>query len=260
MEMSRAADQPLPQRVNLFVTCLVDEFVPKVGISVVNVLESLGVEVDFPPDQTCCAQPAFNSGFRNGARQVAARFIDTFEATEGPIVCPSGSCVAMVRNFYPDLFRDDPEKLARVEKLNERVFEFTEFLVDVLGIDDVSVEIESRATYHQCCHLLRELHIEHQPELLLESVSGLNIVPMERKEVCCGFGGTFSLKMSDISTAMLDEKLDNALATGARTLVAGDTGCIMHMQGGLRRRGADVQVVHIAEVLDEKSDWHRLER
>lgn len=230
---------------------------PNVGMSVVNILESRGIEVHFPPDQTCCGQPAFNSGFRNDARPVASRFLDIFEATEGPIICPSGSCVAMIRNFYADLFRGHPDDLARARRLSSRIFEFTEFLVDVLGIDDLDVSRDTDATYHRCCHLLRELHVDKQPTSLLNNVNGLDIKPMERDEVCCGFGGTFSIKMSEVSTAMLDEKLDNVQATGASTLVAGDTGCIMHMQGGLRRRGSDVKVVHIAEMLDAKSDLRR---
>ena len=252
--MNQDATAETPQRVNLFVTCLVDQFMPNVGMSVVNILESRGIEVHFPYDQTCCGQPAFNSGFRNDARPVASRFLDIFEATEGPIVCPSGSCVAMARNFYRDLFRDHPDELARAERLSKRIFEFTEFIVEVLGIEDLEVSKDTDATYHRCCHLLRELHIDEQPSSLLKNVEGLNLKPMERDEVCCGFGGAFSVKMSDVSTAMLNEKLDNVQATGASTLIAGDTGCIMHMQGGLRRRGSDVQVVRVAEMLDAKSD------
>lgn len=252
--MNQDATAETPRRVNLFVTCLVDQFMPNVGMSVVNILESRGIEVHFPSDQTCCGQPAFNSGFRNDARPVASRFLDVFEATEGPIVCPSGSCVAMVRNFYRDLFRDHPDELARAERLSKRIFEFTEFIVDVLGIEDLEISKDTDATYHRCCHLLRELHIDEQPSSLLNNVAGLDLKPMERDEVCCGFGGAFSVKMSDVSTAMLNEKLDNVQATGASTLIAGDTGCIMHMQGGLRRRGSDIQVVHVAEMLDAKSD------
>ena len=258
--MNRESTSEFPRRVNLFVTCLVDQFMPNVGMSVVNILEARGIEVHFPPDQTCCGQPAFNSGFRSDARPVAARFLDIFEATDGPIVCPSGSCAAMVRNFYPDLFRDYPEELARAAKIAQRVYEVTEFIVDVLGIDDLDVSKNIDATYHRCCHLLRELHVDEQPTTLLDNVDGLELKPMVRDEVCCGFGGAFSVKMSDISTAMLDEKLDNVLATGASTLIAGDTGCIMHMQGGLRRRGSDVQVVHIAELLDSQSGLGRAQK
>ena len=166
----------------------------------------------------------------------------------------------MVRNFYPDLFRDHPDELARAEKLASRVYEVTEFIVDVLGVEDLEVRKDIDATYHRCCHLLRELHVDEQPTALLENVDGLDLKQMERDEVCCGFGGAFSVKMSDVSTAMLNEKLDNVVATGASTLIAGDTGCIMHMQGGLRRRGSDVQVVHIAELLDSQSDPIRTEQ
>ncbi len=246
-----------PAKVNLFVTCLVDQFAPNVGMSVVNILEARGIEVHFPPDQTCCGQPAFNSGFRNDAYPVAARFLDIFEATDGPIVCPSGSCVAMVRNFYKDLFREHPEDLARAQALSERIYEFTEFIVDVLGIDDLDVSVDLDATYHRCCHLLRELHVDTQPATLLSNVDGLDLKSLHRDDVCCGFGGAFSVKMSEISSAMLEEKLDNVVAAGASHLISGDTGCILHMQGGLRRRGADVQVVHIAEVLDANSDISR---
>ena len=258
--MKRENTSERPRRVNLFVTCLVDQFMPYVGMSVVNILEAQGIEVHFPPDQTCCGQPAFNSGFRNDARPVASRFLDIFEVTDGPIVCPSGSCAAMVRNFYPDLFRDHPDELARAEKLAHRVYEVTEFIVDVLGVEDLEVRKDIDATYHRCCHLLRELHVDEQPTALLENVDGLDLKPMERDEVCCGFGGAFSVKMPDVSTAMLDEKLDNVVATGASTLIAGDTGCIMHMQGGLRRRGSHVQVVHIAELLDSQSNPIRIEQ
>jgi L-lactate dehydrogenase complex protein LldE len=250
------SEQPArPTQIQLFVTCLVDQFRPEVGESVVNVLERLGIEVLFPEGQTCCGQPAFNSGFRSEARDVALHFLDVFDATEGPIIVPSGSCGAMVRNFYTEIFEDDPTEMARSTRVGERIYEFTEFLVDVLGEDDqfggLGPQLEDTATYHQCCHLERELGVDHQPAELLGQVRGLEMLPMYRSEVCCGFGGTFAVKFSDVSTAMLDEKLDNASATGAATIVAGDTGCIMHMAGGLRRRGSDLKVKHIAEILDE---------
>jgi L-lactate dehydrogenase complex protein LldE len=250
------SEQPArPTQIQLFVTCLVDQFRPEVGESVVNVLERLGIEVLFPEGQTCCGQPAFNSGFRSEARDVALHFLDVFDATEGPIIVPSGSCGAMVRNFYTEIFEDDPTEMARSTRVGERIYEFTEFLVDVLGEDDqfggLGPQLEDTATYHQCCHLERELGVDYQPAELLGQVRGLEMLPMYRSEVCCGFGGTFAVKFSDVSTAMLDEKLDNASATGAATIVAGDTGCIMHMAGGLRRRGSDLKVKHIAEILDE---------
>ena len=242
--------EPRPNRATLFVTCLVDQFRPQVGDSVVSVLNRLDVSVDVPPDQTCCGQPAFNSGFRKEAREVARRFLDVFDGDQ-PIVCPSGSCGAMVRNFYPILFRDEPAELERVKRVADRLWEFTEFIVDGLGEESVPAANAESATYHKCCHALRELGIDEQPAKLLSGIEGLELMPMERSEVCCGFGGAFSVKMPDISTAMLKEKLDNVEKTGAKRLIAGDTGCIMHMEGGLRRRGSDVKVSHTAEALDE---------
>ncbi len=248
--MQEEPELEMPRRVNLFVTCLVDQLAPQVGESTVNVLESLGLKVDFLFDQTCCGQPAFNSGFRRDAREVARRFVEMFDATEGPIVCPSGSCVAMVRNFYPILFRAEPQTLKMVQRVKSRVYEFSEFIVDVMGKKDLGASWNTDATYHRCCHLQRELYVDQQPTKLLAEVDGLELIPMERDEVCCGFGGAFAVKMPTISTAMMDEKLDHIAATGASKVIAGDTGCILHMQGGLRRRGSEVQVLHIAEVLD----------
>ena len=216
----------------------------------VNVMESLGVEVDVPKKQTCCGQPAFNSGYWPDARSVAIRFLDVFDG-DGPIVVPSGSCGAMVRHYYPELFRDDPVQLERSRKLGKRLFEFSEFVVDVLGCSDAKGSNRGAITYHPCCHLLRELGVDEQPATLLRGVNGVEIRPLERADVCCGFGGTFAVKMADISSAMLDEKLDNVESTGAETLIAGDAGCIMHMAGGLRRRGSAVRVAHLAQFLDE---------
>jgi L-lactate dehydrogenase complex protein LldE len=243
-------NEQIPQRVLLFVTCTVDQLYPQVGESVVNVLERQGCEVDFPPGQTCCGQPAFNAGFTEDAKAVARRFLDVF-AGEDPIVVPSGSCGAMVRNFYPELFHDDPETLAKVRQVAGRLYEFSEFVVDVLHRDDLAAKMNGSATYHQCCHLLRELGIDAQPKTLLGSVEGLEVLPMEQSEVCCGFGGTFAVKFPELSTAMLNDKLDYALATGADTLVAGDTTCLMHLEGGVRKRGDALQIRHLAQVLDE---------
>ncbi len=282
--------EPRPISATIFVTCLVDQFKPQVGDAVVEVLDSEGVGVDVPQAQTCCGQPAFNSGFRKEARAVASRFLDVFDDPDSdapPIVSPSGSCAAMVRNYYSVLFRDDPAELERAKRVADRLWEFTEFLVDGLGLPGGDAarprseltELAPRSntpdqrptssdeknaaklpvlppvgTYHRSCHALRELGIDRQPNELLaamEVAEDIKLNPLERSEVCCGFGGAFSVKMPDISTAMLDEKLDNVEASGASKLIAGDTGCIMHMEGGLRRRGSDVQVLHIAELLAE---------
>ena len=241
--------QARPERVTLFATCMVDQLAPGVGESTVEVLEYLGLTVDFLNDQTCCGQPAFNSGFRSEAVPVARRFVELFEQVDGPIVVPSGSCAAMVRNYYRDLFRGDHDLLERAERVGERLYEFTEFIDRFFGTDAIEGRVSDSATYHKCCHLLRELGVDRPPPELLANIEGLELTPLERADVCCGFGGAFSVKMPDISSAILDEKLDNIEATGANTVIAADTGCIYQMQGGLRRRGASVQVVHIAEIL-----------
>ena len=228
---------------------MVDQLAPGVGESTVEVLEYLGLRVDFLEEQTCCGQPAFNSGFRSDAFPVARRFVELFEQVDGPIVVPSGSCAAMVRNYYRDLFRDDPDLVERAARVGERLYEFTEFIDRFFGTGSIEGRVDDSATYHKCCHLLRELGIDSPPLELLENVDGLVMTPLERADVCCGFGGAFSVKMADISSAILDEKLDYIEATGANTVIAADTGCIYQMQGGLRRRGSQVQVVHIAEIL-----------
>lgn len=251
----KSSVEPRAERVNLFATCLVDQFAPQVGIAVVYVLDAAGIEVNLVEGQTCCGQPAFNSGFRREARDVAWRFVELFEDVPGDIVCPSGSCVAMVRNYYPVLFVDHPEMVERARRVADRVYEFSEYLVDVLHTVDLGAisSSDKTATYHKCCHLLRELHVDQQPGRLLEQVDGLKLVELERADVCCGFGGAFAVKMSDISSAMMREKISNIEKSLANTVIAGDTGCIMHLQGGLRRAGSNVQVVHLAEVLARRA-------
>ncbi|NQW20896.1 MAG: (Fe-S)-binding protein [Chloroflexi bacterium] len=242
---------PLPNRVTLFASCMVDQLAPSVGESAVDVLEHLGVSVEFLDNQTCCGQPAFNSGFRSEALPVGTRFIELFEQVDGPIVVPSGSCAAMVRNYYRDLFRDDPKLLERSSRVAERVFELIEFISRFFGTEAIVGQLNTSATYHKCCHLLREIGIDGEPSAMLSNIEGLEMIPLERADVCCGFGGAFSVKMPDISSAILDEKLDFIEATGSSTVIAADMGCIYQMQGGLRRRGSDVQVLHIAQILAE---------
>lgn len=249
MPQNRSVPGQPPKRVLLFVTCLIDQFFPEVGESVVNVLERLGVEVMFPEDQTCCGQPAFNSGYTRDAEPVARRFLDVFEGDD-PIVVPSGSCAAMVKNFYGELLHHDPKAQQRAAAVGQRLYEFSQFLVDVLGVPDLDAELDTTVTYHRSCHLLREMGVDRQPEQLLRSIRGLELRTMDKSEVCCGFGGTFAAKFSDISTGMMNEKLDNASKTGAQYLVACDVGCLMHLQGGIRRRGDQIQTLHIAQLLD----------
>ena len=235
-------------RVSLFVTCLVDQFFPEVGEAMVTLLRRLGVEVSFPAGQTCCGQMAFNHGFRRLARKVARHFISAFEG-DGPIVTPSGSCAAMVKVFYPELFRDEPRWLDRAENLSSRVYELSQFLVGVLGVEDLGAADPVRVTYHDSCHLLRELGIREEPRRLIRAVKGVEWVEMERSEACCGFGGTFSIKLPHISEAILQEKVGNIQASGADIVVANDAGCLMHIAGALSRQRIPVRTLHIAELL-----------
>ncbi len=252
MLMSETSNNNLGTRsVTLFATCMVDQISPSVGESTVEVLEHLGLDVKFLDEQTCCGQPAFNSGFRSESEPVAQRFLELFEKVDGPIIVPSGSCAAMVRNFYADLFRHDKGLVERARTLSERLYEFTEFIHRFFGSDAITGICDDRVTYHKCCHLLREVGIDEQPIEMLSNIEGLKMVQMNRSDVCCGFGGAFSVKMPDISSAILDEKLDNIEATKANRVVAGDIGCIFQIQGGLRRRGSTTRVLHLAEILSE---------
>ena len=235
-------------KASLFITCLVDQFCPEVGVSTVNLLRRLGVEVDFPAEQTCCGQPAFNSGFQSEARGLAERFIQIFENSEY-VVAPSGSCTGMVKVFFPDLFKHDPPMFERALSLASRTYELTEFLVNVLGVDDVGARFEGKVALHQSCHLLRELNVKTEPQRLLKSVSGIEVVQLEQAEVCCGFGGLFSIKYPHISGGILQDKLDCIKKCGADVVVASDAGCLMHIAGGLSRQGINVKTMHIAEVL-----------
>lgn len=238
-----------PKRVALFVTCLADHFFPQVGEAVVRVLRRLGVTVDFPEAQTCCGQPAFNSGYWAEALAAARRFLEVFRDAEY-IVAPSGSCVSMVRVFYPELFRDDPARLRQARDLARRTYEFSEFLVRVLGVEDVGARLNARITYHDACHALRELGIREEPRRLLRAIRGAELVEFPFHEVCCGFGGTFSVKYAPISTAILREKVRNILNAGAEILTSTDASCLMHIAGALSREGASIRALHLAEVLD----------
>lgn len=237
-----------PQRVTLFIQCIVDSCFPEVGEAMVKVLERLGLALEYPPAQTCCGQPAFNAGYRQESARLACHFLDVFENAE-VIVCPSGSCVNMVRHHYKELFAKDARMLARVERVAAKTFEFTEFLVDQLGVTDVGATWNGAVTYHDSCHLLRGLGVAAQPRSLLDKVKGLTLVEMTRSDECCGFGGTFSAKYPEISEALLETKLANIQATGTGAVVGCDMGCLMHMQGMIRRRELPISVHHIAEIL-----------
>jgi L-lactate dehydrogenase complex protein LldE len=216
-----------------------------------NVLERIGCEVDFPPDQTCCGQPAFNSGFREDARTVGRHFLKVFRDCEH-IVVPSGSCTAMVNHHFEDLFADDPETLAEVRAMKSRVWEFSQFLLEVAGLDDVGARCEKLVTYHDSCHALRELKIKDGPRRLLANVKGLRLQEMDKAEECCGFGGTFSVKFPDVSGSMVETKVESILRTGAEAVVSIDSSCLMQIRGALSRAGASVGAMHLAEVLDSQ--------
>ncbi len=234
--------------VTLFIQCLVDTMFPEAAEAMVTTFQRLGIPLTYPLDQTCCGQPAYNSGYRKEAKAAAKHFIEIFEEAEA-IVCPSGSCVHMVRHHYPELFADSPEMHKRAIAVGAKTFEFTQYLVDELNITDVSAKYSGTVTYHDSCHLSRGLGIINQPRTLLESVEGLTLKEMRDSDSCCGFGGTFSVNYPEISTGMVDEKIANILDTGADAVVGCDVSCLMNILGRLTRRGEKVKVYHIAQIL-----------
>ncbi len=240
-------------QASLFVTCIIDQLYPQVGVSVVRVLRNLGVAVDFPADQTCCGQPLYNSGFTRQARQLALRVLESFSLSQY-VVVPSGSCAAMLKVFYRDLFAGEPANAAKAEELSSRVYEFSEFLVKVLEVTDVGARWPATAAFHSGCHLLREMEVRDEPGQLLSQVAELELTPLPQSEVCCGFGGTFSVKYPHISEGMLQDKIANILSTQANTLISCDMSCLMHIGGGLSRQQRPVAIRHIAEVLDSRAD------
>jgi len=236
-------------KVALFVTCLVDQLCPNVGMATVEVLERAGCEVTFDERQTCCGQPAFNTGYRSEARKFAKRFIEIFESSDAEaIVSPSGSCTAMVKHFY-ELFPDEPDWRERAKRVADKTHELGSFLVNVLGIDDVGAVSDCKATWHDACHGLRDLEIRDEPRRLLNKVKKLEFVEMENADVCCGFGGTFSVKYPEISAGILDNKIEMIENSGADTVVACDASCLMQIGGRLSRIGSKVRTKHLAEIL-----------
>jgi L-lactate dehydrogenase complex protein LldE len=236
------------RRVSLFVTCMVDQIFPQAGMAMADVLEHAGYQVDFPENQTCCGQPAFNSGYRAEARTVARHFLNTFESSE-TIVVPSGSCTAMIVHHFAELFHKEPETLARVHALEKRVWEFSTFLTQVAGVEDVGARFDGVVTFHDGCHGLRELGVKDAPRRLLARVRGLELREMAPAEECCGFGGTFAVKFAELSGAMARTKIEAIERTGASTVVSGDPSCLMQIQGALTRAGSSIGTLHIAEVL-----------
>lgn len=235
-------------RVSLFVTCVVDQLFPQVGMAMAAVLERTGCRLDFPREQTCCGQPAYNSGYRHEACSVARHLLKVFRNADY-VVVPSGSCTSMITHHYRDLFRKDPAALADAEALAPRVWEFSRFLLEVAQVEDVGARYDGVVTYHDSCHALRELKIKDGPRRLLRHVRGLTLKEMDLAEECCGFGGTFSVKFADVSGAMARTKLESILRTGAGAVVSIDSSCLMQIRGALSRAGAPVEALHLAEVL-----------
>lgn len=236
--------------VSLFIPCIVDTVFPEIGEAMVALLRRLGYAVDYPDGQTCCGLPALNAGFRKEARRLARHFLGVFKAHQW-IVCPSGSCVHMVRHRYPELFSEDPVVLEEIRGLAGRVFELSEYLVDVERVEDVDAEYTGKVAYHESCSLLNGLGISEQPKRLIRAVKGTTFVPMNGADVCCGFGGTFSFHYPDISGAMVADKARNYLESGADLLVLGEPGCLLNIGGYLGRNHPDRKVMHLASFLAE---------
>lgn len=243
----------MPKRVSVFVTCVIDQLFPRVGMAMAEVLERVGYEIEFREAQTCCGQPAFNSGFRDEARTVAAHFLDVFEDAEY-VVIPSGSCTSMCSHHIAELYRDNPPMLARAHALEPRIWEFSRFLTDVAKVEDVGAVWNGKVTYHDSCHALRELRIKDGPRRLLRHVQGLELVEMDAAEECCGFGGTFSVKFAELSGAMARTKIASIEKTGADAVVSIDSSCLMQLEGAIRRDGLPIRALHLAEVLAATGD------
>lgn len=237
--------------VHIFIPCFIDQLYPQVGFSMVKVLEKAACDVVYNPNQTCCGQPAFNAGYWEDAKAVCSKFLHDFD-TAGYIVCPSASCAGFVKNYYHRLFAGTSE-FDRVQQLSKKIFEFTEFLVDVLKIENYGAIFNGTATYHDSCAALRECKIKEAPRKLLSHVKGLQLTEMNEADTCCGFGGTFAVKFDAISVAMADQKINNAKATHAQYIISTDMSCLMHLDGYIQNKGLAVKTVHIADVL--ASGW-----
>jgi L-lactate dehydrogenase complex protein LldE len=236
-------------KASIFITCLVDQLFPAVGTGLVSVLKKAGVEVTFPKNQTCCGQPLFNSGFRKDAKELAKQNIEELANSEY-IVVPSGSCAAMMKFVYKDLFGENDKMRSMASSLSPKVYEFSEFIVKILGVTNVGATYREHVTYHPSCHLLREQQVDMEPKALLDEVCGLVLEKLEDETVCCGFGGTFSVKYPGISEAMLMDKIQRIEETSASTVVACDLSCLMHIDGALRRKKSPIKAKHLIEILD----------
>lgn len=244
------------KKVALFIPCFVDQLAPEAGLDVVRVLRRIGYDPEFPEEQTCCGQPAFNTGYWQDAKPLAERFVRIFRKAEA-VVCPSGSCTTMVRNFYPELLAGTA-MCEEARMLGQRVFEFSEFLVKVAHVTDVGATFPRRVALHDSCHGLRELHLKQEPRELLRHVRGLELVNLPFSEDCCGFGGTFAVKFNMISAAMGDTKAGKAEASGAEFLTSTDPSCLLHIDGVLRRRNSKVRTIYLASILAQTEESGRM--
>ncbi len=233
--------------VDIFIPCFIDQVSPETGISMVKILKKAGVKVNYNPKQTCCGQMALNGGFFDEAKEVAAKFINDFN-TNNYVVGPSASCIGIVRNHYPNLF-DNSSYHLEARNLTKRIYELTDFLVNVLKIKNFNSEFNAKATIHDSCSALREYKLGDEPRQLLNNVKGLEIIEMEKSDVCCGFGGTFSVKHEAISTAMAQQKIDNAISTGAEYIISTEGSCLMHLQSYIDKNNLPIKTIHIADVL-----------
>jgi len=237
------------RKAQLFITCLGDQFYTKTLQNMTRILERLGVELTFPPEQTCCGQPLFNNGFEDQTRPVALNFLDAFGKSDAPIIGPSGSCVGMVKHHYPSLFKQGTPEHALALEISSRIFEFTEYLVNVLNVTDVGAVYPHKVTYHATCHYLREMGLRSESRRLLHAVSGLEFVPLEEEETCCGFGGSFTVTFPEVSRAMMENKVKHIIASGADTVVMCEPGCLMNVAGGLQKSGSHIRAMHIIDLL-----------
>jgi L-lactate dehydrogenase complex protein LldE len=239
-------------KAQLFITCLGDQFYTQTLQNMTLLLERLGVELSFPPEQTCCGQPHFNNGFESQAREVARNFLRAFGRSDAPIVGPSGSCVSMVKHHYPELFHAGTPEHALAADIAARTYEFTEYLVNVLKVTDVGAVYPHKVTYHASCHYLREMGLKTEAKTLLNAVKGLAFVPLTEEDTCCGFGGAFTVTYPDVSRSMMENKVKNILASGADTVVMCDPGCLMNIAGGLHKAGSNIRAMHIIDLLASK--------
>jgi L-lactate dehydrogenase complex protein LldE len=239
-------------KAQLFITCLGDQFYTSTLQNMTRVLERLGVELVFPPEQTCCGQPLYNNGFEEKTRPVALNFIRAFAKSDAPIIGPSGSCVSMVKHHYPSLFKPGTSEHNLAVDIASRIFEFTEYLVNVLKVSDVGAVYPHKVTYHATCHYLREMGLKTEAKTLLHSVKGLELVPLKEEETCCGFGGSFTVTFPEVSRAMMENKVKHILASGADTVVMCEPGCLMNIAGGLQKVGSNIRAMHIVDLLATK--------